>query len=88
MVWVLGSAGSIVEVILRHRGKVDGRSCSTIRRSKERLKRRIQEEKYGSVAETPECVVESGNEDPGSYAIVWRRFLRRAGEGTVYRRIG
>ena len=56
--------------------------------SKERLERRIQEEPYGSAAEAPECVVESGNEDPGSYAVVRRRFLPRAGEGSVYRRIG
>lgn len=56
--------------------------------SKERLKRRILEEPHGSAAEALECVVESGNEDLGSYAVVWRRFLRRAREGTVYRRIG
>ena len=56
--------------------------------SKDRLKRRILAEPNGKVAEALECVVESGNEELGSYAIVWRRFLRRARDGTVYRHIG
>ncbi len=53
--------------------------------SKERLKRRILENPNGSVADALACVVESGNEELGSYAVVWRRFLQRAREGSVYR---
>lgn len=52
--------------------------------SKERLRRRILESPNGGVAEALESIVESGNEELESYAVVWRRFLQRAREGKVY----
>lgn len=53
--------------------------------AKERLRSRVLENPHGSVAEALACVVESGNEELGSYAVVWRRFLQRAREDTVFR---
>ena len=56
--------------------------------AKERLRKRILENPEGPVAKALERVVNSGNEELGTYGLVWKRFLERARRGTIFMRRG
>ena len=52
--------------------------------SKRQLARRIADNPNGDISLFLERVVESGNDELGTYAVVWRRFLDRARKRTLH----